>query len=287
MISGTLTVLRTIAETRVWVADQRRAGRSVGLVPTMGALHAGHLSLIARSAASCDRTIITIFVNPLQFGPGEDFERYPRTWDRDCELVSGAGAHAVFSPEPTEMYSGPQQIYVEPGQLAEPLCGAFRPGHFRGVATVVAKLFNIVPADRAFFGQKDAQQAIIIQNMVRELNMPLEIVVCPIVREPDGLAMSSRNAYLSVEDRARALVLSRALGKAAADFRSGTRDATQLENRMREMITAVDGVKMDYARVVDRDSLATITRVERPALAAVAVRFGGTRLIDNVILDPQ
>ena len=209
-----ITILRTVSEARAWIAEQRRAGLSVGLVPTMGALHEGHLSLIRRSAAECTRTILTIFVNPLQFGPGEDFERYPRTWERDLELASGAGAHAVFAPEPGEMYSGAQEIVVDPGRLAEPLCGAFRPGHFRGVATVVAKLFNIIQADRAYFGQKDAQQVIILQNMVRQLNIPMEIVVCPIVREADGLALSSRNVYLSAEDRAKALVLSGALREA-------------------------------------------------------------------------
>lgn len=282
-----ITILRTISEARAWVAEQRRAGLSVGLVPTMGALHEGHLSLIRRSAETCARTIVSIFVNPMQFGPGEDYERYPRTWEHDLELASGAGAHAVFSPEPAEMYTGEQEIVVEPGRLAEPLCGAFRPGHFRGVATVVAKLFNIVQADKAFFGQKDAQQVIIIQNMVRQLNMPIEIVVCPIVRESDGLALSSRNVYLSAEDRVKALVLSRTLRQAEQQVRAGQRDVTRLEADMRAAIEAVPGAKLDYARVVDRATLANLTSLERPALAAVAVRFGGTRLIDNVILDPQ
>lgn len=282
-----IAILRTIAEARAWVAGQRRAGWTVGLVPTMGALHEGHLSLIRRSAAECQRTIFTIFVNPLQFGPGEDYERYPRTWERDLELAGGAGAHAVFCPETAEMYAGAQEIAVEPGRLAEPLCGAFRPGHFRGVATVVAKLFNIIQADRAYFGQKDAQQVIILQNMVRQLNIPMEIVVCPIVREPDGLALSSRNVYLSAEERTKALVLSRALREAERQVQAGERDVARLEAAMRALIEAVPGATIDYARVVDPVALADLNVLRGPALAAVAVRFGGTRLIDNVILDPQ
>jgi pantoate--beta-alanine ligase len=282
-----ITILRTVAEARAWVAEQRKAGLRVGFVPTMGALHPGHLSLMARAAAICDRTVISIFVNPLQFAPGEDYERYPRTWDRDVELAAGAGAHAVFSPSASEMYSGAQEIFIDPGRLAEPLCGAFRPGHFRGVATVVAKLFNVVQAEKAFFGQKDAQQVVIIQNMVSQLNIPTQIVVCPIVREPDGLAMSSRNAYLSIEDRTKAPILFRALQQAQAEFHAGKRDVSQLEAHIRAVIESVDGVKIDYARVVDLSTLKDIDCVDRPALAAVAVRFGGTRLIDNAILDPE
>ncbi|MSO19420.1 MAG: pantoate--beta-alanine ligase [Acidobacteria bacterium] len=292
-----MSILRTIPEARAWVSEQRRQGlRSgwaplrIGLVPTMGALHAGHVSLVERSVADCDRTVLSIFVNPTQFGPGEDYERYPRTWERDLELATAAGAHAVFTPATTEMYGAPQQmaqIAIDPGRLAEPLCGAFRPGHFRGVATVVAKLFNIVQADAAFFGQKDAQQVIIIQNMVRELNFSMEIVVCPIIREQDGLALSSRNAYLSAEDRATATVLSRALRQAEASVKSGIREVAQLERQLLDTIGAVPGARIDYARIVDRETLGDIATITKPALAAVAVRFGATRLIDNIILDPE
>lgn len=292
-----ISILRTIPEARAWVSEQRRQGlRSgwaplrIGLVPTMGALHAGHVSLVERSVADCDRTVLSIFVNPTQFGPGEDYERYPRTWERDLELATAAGAHAVFTPATTEMYGAPQQmaqIAIDPGRLAEPLCGAFRPGHFRGVATVVAKLFNIVQADAAFFGQKDAQQVIIIQNMVRELNFSMEIVVCPIIREQDGLALSSRNAYLSAEDRATATVLSRALRQAEASVKSGIREVAQLERQLLDTIGAVPGARIDYARIVDRETLGDIATITKPALAAVAVRFGATRLIDNIILDPE
>ena len=285
-----ISILRTIPEARAWVSEQRRQGLRIGLVPTMGALHAGHVSLVERSVAECDRTILSIFVNPTQFGPGEDYERYPRTWERDLELATAAGAHAVFSPATTEMYGGPQQmaeIAIDPGRLAEPLCGAFRPGHFRGVATVVAKLFHIVQADAAFFGQKDAQQVIIIQNMVRELNFPIEIVVCPIIREQDGLALSSRNAYLSAEDRAKATVLSRALRQAEAACTSGLRDVSQLERQLLDTIGSVADARIDYARIVDRATLADISTITKSALAVVAVRFGVTRLIDNIILDPE
>jgi pantoate--beta-alanine ligase len=279
-------VLRTIPEAREWVRRQRLAGKSIALVPTMGALHEGHLSLFRRARASCDQTAISIFVNPLQFGAGEDFERYPRDLGRDLALAGEEGMDVAFCPQAGEMVPGPLDTTVDPGRLAETLCGPFRPGHFRGVATIVAKLFHIVEPQRAFFGQKDAQQAVIIRRMVADLNIPVEIEVCPTVREPDGLAMSSRNAYLSAEERARATVLHRALRHAEALLRSGVRDAAALEGEMQQMIRAVPGAQLDYARVVDRDTLEDVQQISGPVLAVVAVRFGKTRLIDNLILAP-
>jgi pantoate--beta-alanine ligase len=276
-------VIRTIAAARQWVQMQRAGGKSIGLVPTMGALHTGHLSLIHRAQKSCDRVIATIFVNPLQFGPGEDFERYPRDFDRDLALLEHENVDAVFHPDAPEMYPVPPLTSVSPGTLADTLCGASRPGHFQGVATVVAKLFHIVPADRAFFGEKDAQQLAVIRAMVRELSFPIAIEGCPTVREPDGLAMSSRNAYLSPDQRAKAPVLYRALQHAQRIIESGNRQTAGVEAAMREMIGAVSGADLDYARVVDLDTLKDLQEITGPVLIAVAVRFGKTRLIDNVV----
>ncbi len=277
-------LLRTIAEARDWVCEQRRTGRSLGLVPTMGALHEGHLSLFRRARATCDRAAISIFVNPLQFAAGEDFERYPRDLECDLALAGREGMDATFCPEAAEMVPAASSTFVDPGRLGEVLCGAFRPGHFRGVATVVAKLFHILQPDRAFFGQKDAQQALIIQKMVTDLNFPVRIEVSPTVREPDGLALSSRNAYLSAAERAQAPVLYRALRHAETLLASGVRQASRLEQEMQAMIRTVPGAQLDYVRVVDCRTLEPVTQVEGEVLAAVAVRFGKTRLIDNLVL---
>jgi len=276
-----IPVLRTIPEARRWVQATRSTGKTLGLVPTLGYLHEGHLSLIRRSRQRCERTLVSVFLNPTQFAPGEDFERYPRDWERDLALLTAENADAVFHPEAAEMYPQTGLVSVCVGALGERLCGASRPGHFQAVATVVAKLFHILQPDRAFFGQKDAQQALIIRQMVRDLNFPVEIEVCPTVREPDGLARSSRNAYLSAEERAHATVLYRALSLAETLARNGTRDVAVLEQRMRELIQATPGAALDYARVVDPETLADLREVRGRALAAVAVRFGKTRLIDN------
>jgi pantoate--beta-alanine ligase len=279
-------VLETIPAARRWVRAERSAGQTVGFVPTMGAFHEGHSSLFRRARARCARVVVSVFVNPLQFGPGEDFERYPRDFARDLTLAQQEGVDVIFHPDAKEMYPEPQVITVDPGRLGEPLCGRSRPGHFAGVATVVAKLLNILEPDRVFFGQKDAQQAVIIERMIEELGFPVEMEICPTAREPDGLAMSSRNAYLSVEERARATVLHRSLCHAGTLIRSGILDAARIEREMREMVAAVPGAALDYASVVDRRTLDGISTIDREVLIAVAVRFGKTRLIDNLIAGP-
>ena len=253
----------------------------------MGSFHEGHLSLIRRARQSCDRTMVSIFVNPLQFAPGEDYVRYPRDLDRDLSLATREGVAAVFHPETEEMYPNGIVTSIGVGKLGEALCGASRPGHFQGVATVVAKLFNIVQPDLAFFGQKDAQQTLIMKTMTQELNWPLQIVVCPTVREPDGVAYSSRNSYLSAEERSRASVLYRSLRLAENLIHSGARDAAGVEGEMRKMIQDVSGAELDYARVVDPVTLEALQQINGEVLAAVAVRFGKTRLIDNLIIAPR
>ncbi len=268
---------------RAWQAT----GETVGLVPTMGALHAGHLSLMARSVAECRHTVVTIFVNPTQFGPTEDFQRYPRQLDRDLELLAASGAEVVFAPTTDAMYPAGFATYVEVERVTRPWEGAIRPGHFRGVATVVLKLFNLAPANAAYFGQKDFQQSVVVRRMVADLNLPIDIRVCPIIREPDGLALSSRNAYLSADDRRRALVLSQSLRKAAELAGGGERDAAKIAGFMRQLIGATDGVQLDYAAVVDPDTLDEVAAVAPGVVAIVAAKVGSTRLIDNEILLPQ
>jgi pantoate--beta-alanine ligase len=280
------TVLSTISDARRWVREERSAGRTLGLVPTLGALHEGHLSLFRRARAACDRVVVSIFVNPLQFGAGEDFERYPRPFEKDLALTEKEGVDAVFAPDAADMYPAGAAIVVESGKLGEVLCGASRPGHFRGVLTVVAKLFNILQPDRAYFGQKDAQQAILIRRMVEELNFPVAVDVGPTVREPDGLALSSRNAYLSPVERQNATVLYRSLRSAEAMLHSGIRDGALLEQEMQRMIGETPGAELDYARAVDQSTLEPAGIIDRVVLAAVAVRFGKTRLIDNLLIEP-
>lgn len=261
-------------------------GETVGLVPTMGALHAGHLSLVERSVRECARTVLTIFVNPTQFGPGEDYQRYPRQLEQDLEKLRGAGVDIVFAPETKSIYPPGFATYVEVDQLGQKWEGASRPGHFRGVATIVLKLFQLAPADVAYFGQKDYQQSLIIRRMVSDLNLPIQIRVLPIVREPDGLAMSSRNAYLTPDQRQRALVLSQSLKLATGFVRDGERNARIIADRMRERIASTEGVVLDYAAIVDPESLAELSEIHGPAVALVAARVGTTRLIDNEILNP-
>jgi pantoate--beta-alanine ligase len=273
-----------IAPLREAVAEARRRGLTIGLVPTMGALHAGHRSLIEKARAETGFVVVSIFVNPTQFGPKEDLQRYPRPLERDQELCGEAGVDLVFHPEPAVMYPPDYRTYVEVTGLQDVLCGASRPGHFRGVATVVLKLFNLVQPDRAYFGQKDAQQARIIRRMVHDLNVPVEVRVCPIVREADGLALSSRNQYLEAEERLQALVLSRALAEARQRIGAGERDGAAVRRVMVERIASAPRAVLDYAAVVDADSLEALARLEPGCsiLLALAVRFGGTRLIDNL-----
>jgi pantoate--beta-alanine ligase len=267
------------------VIAARKAGETVGLVPTMGALHEGHLSLIRAAKACCRRVAVTIFVNPIQFGPHEDFAAYPRPLEKDLELCRNADVDLVFTPSVETMYPAGARTSIHVAGLSDGLCGPFRPGHFDGVATVVAKLFNILPADAAFFGEKDYQQLQVIRRMVRDLNLPIEIVGCPTVREPDGLAMSSRNVYLNPEQRQQAVSLSRALFAATAEVRGGERDPGEITRRARASILAAGPATIEYLDVVDAESLALLTTIDRPARMCLAVRIGTCRLIDNVALD--
>ncbi len=277
----------TVAEVREQVRAWKREGLSVGLVPTMGFLHDGHKSLIVRAAAENDRVVVSDFVNPTQFGPNEDLESYPRDFERDCALCEEAGAALVFHPEPSEMYAPDACTYVNMDALTHELCGLTRPVHFRGVCTVVSKLFNIVTPDRAYFGQKDAQQLAVVRRMVRDLNFGIEVVGCPIVREEDGLAKSSRNTYLSAEERTAALCLSRAVFAGQKMVEEGERDAERVLAAMRDIIEAEPLAKIDYVKMVDFDTIEQIARIEdAPVLCAMAVYVGKTRLIDNFIFDP-
>lgn len=276
-----MQVVRTIPEART---IRRTLPGTWGFVPTMGYLHEGHLSLVRRARAENDRVAVSIFVNPTQFGPHEDYNRYPRDLERDLRLLEPLGVDLVFAPSVEEMYPPGFQTWVIVDEVSRPLEGAARPGHFRGVATVVTKLFNIIQPDRAYFGQKDAQQAVVIRQMVRDLNIPVEIVVCPTVREPDGLAMSSRNTYLSPEERQAATVLFRALQAAKAHYEKGERDAERLREVMREVIRAEPLARLDYVSVAHPETLQELSHVEGPALLSLAVYIGKTRLIDNILL---
>lgn len=278
-----MQIANTIKEVRTQVKAWRQAGLSVGLVPTMGYLHEGHGSLIARARTENDRVVVSIFVNPMQFGPGEDLESYPRDLDKDSAYCASLGADLIFHPEPEEMYTKGFCSYVDMSVLTEELCGLSRPVHFRGVCTVVNKLFNIVQPDRAYFGQKDAQQLAVIRRMVEDLNMDLEIVGCPIVREEDGLAKSSRNTYLSKEERAAALVLSRAVKRGEELVNAGERDANRIVAEMKALIGEEPLARIDYVKAVDGLTMQQIDTVQRPMLVALAVFIGKTRLIDNFI----
>jgi len=281
-----MRVIHTIGEMRAASRAARAAGARLGLVPTMGALHEGHLSLVRAARAKSDVVAATIFVNPTQFGPNEDFSRYPRNLQNDSALLEREGVELIFAPAVEEMYSAGAITWVTVEGMSDRLCGASRPGHFRGVTTVVAKLFNIAEPDVAFFGQKDASQAAIIRRMVRDLNMPVRIEVCPIVREPDGLAMSSRNSYLNAGDRSAALTLYRSLTRAEELFKSGEKDSAKLIAAGKKEFAGQPAVRLDYFEITDPDSLQPLPAVDRPALAAVAAYIGKTRLIDNVLLTP-
>jgi pantoate--beta-alanine ligase len=274
-----MLLFKTIAETRAWRLGLR--GKCLGLVPTMGALHAGHLSLVRAAQASCDAVAVSIFVNPTQFGPQEDFAAYPRTFEQDCQTLEAAGVKALFAPSAQEMYPDGSGTFVEVGGLSDRLDGASRPGHFRGVATVVAKLFNIFTPEHAFFGQKDAAQVAVLRKMVRDLQFGVQLDVCPTVREADGLAMSSRNRHLTGEERQQALVLFRALSAIKERFEGGEHDAARLLAGAQAVLAEV---QVDYCRLVDRDTLEDVVDAHSGALAAVAARVGATRLIDNLVL---
>ncbi|HRG03434.1 MAG TPA: pantoate--beta-alanine ligase [Paludibacteraceae bacterium] len=278
-------IIETVKELREYLAGQRAAGKTVGLVPTMGFLHEGHLSLIREAKAENDVVVVSDFVNPTQFGPNEDFESYPRNIERDTELALSAGADVIFYPSVSEMYPPESSTYVEvEGNITRVLCGASRPTHFRGVTTVVNKLFNIVEPNKAYFGQKDAQQVAVLTKMVKDLHMDIELIICPIVREPDGLAMSSRNTYLSAEERKQAVILNQALKKAKNAFANGEKDVVKLTGIITDKINEMPLAVIDYVSILDFPSLKPIITIEKDALAAVAVKFGKTRLIDNEIL---
>jgi pantoate--beta-alanine ligase len=279
-----LKICTTINEMRAESRALRREGKRLGFVPTMGALHEGHRSLVRAARASSDVVAASIFVNPTQFGPNEDLAKYPRSWDRDRELLEREGVELLFAPSVKEMYPAGAVTWVTVEGLSDKLDGRSRPGHFRGVATVVAKLFHVVEPDGAFFGQKDAAQVAIIRRMVRDLNLSVEIVVCPIVREPDGLAMSSRNAYLDSEQRKRALVLHRSLIRVQKLAEAGEREAAKLMAAGREEFAQDGSVRVDYLELVDPDTLDPVKDISGGALAAVAAFVGGTRLIDNILL---
>jgi pantoate--beta-alanine ligase len=277
-------VFRAIADLREQIKEVKKKGLSIGFVPTMGYLHYGHLELIRRCRLENDYSVVSIFVNPIQFGPGEDFERYPRDEASDLKKLEEAEVDAAFIPPVEEMYPEPLLTYVEVEKLSEPLCGRFRPGHFRGVATVVAKLFNIVQPDRAYFGKKDYQQLKVIEKMVRDLNFPVEIVPVDTVREEDGLAMSSRNVYLSSDERKAAAKIYRALLKGKEAFLKGERKARVLENLVKGELESETLFRVQYVEVRDAETLEEIDEIERPAVIAVAVFVGSARLIDHIEL---
>ena len=278
-------LVATVGELRESLAPLRRAGRTIGLVPTMGALHEGHLSLVRAARAECDVTVASIYVNPSQFAPGEDLAKYPRTLQADVEALAGCGVDFVLAPADAEVYRPTHATWVEVAAVAEPLEGRCRPGHFRGVATIVLKLLHVAQPDVAYFGQKDFQQALVIRQMVVDLNVPVEIRVCPTVREPDGLAMSSRNVYLSPAARQRALLLWQSLQLAGELVARGERSTEVIARRMREVILSAGDARIDYIALVDPETLQPVDTITAPTLAALAVTIENTRLIDNRVLE--
>ena len=279
-----MKICHTIDEMRATRHAARRKGKTVGLVPTMGALHEGHLSLVRMARAQCDLVVVSIFINPLQFGPNEDLAKYPRNFDRDRDLLEREGVEVIFAPTVEEMYPAGAITYVTVEALSDRLCGRSRPGHFRGVTTVVSKLFHIVEPDRAFFGQKDAAQSVIIRRMVRDLDIPVQVVIGPIVREPDGLAMSSRNAYLDASQRLSALVLHRSLLAVQERFDRGERKVQALIEAGKQVFSEDPSVRLDYLEIVDPETLDPVDDLSQRALVAVAAFVGKARLIDNVVL---
>jgi pantoate--beta-alanine ligase len=281
-----MKICGTIPEARAACRDARASRKRLGLVPTMGALHEGHLSLVRAARAQCDTVAVSIFVNPTQFGPTEDLSKYPRQFERDCRLLEKEGVEILFAPPVEEIYPYGEITWVLVEGLSEKLDGRSRPGHFRGVTTIVSKLFHILEPEAAFFGQKDAAQLAVIRRMVQDLNFPVEIVACPIVREPDGLAMSSRNAYLNREERSRALVLQCSLQRAQQEFQAGERSAATLISAAKEVFAREPQVVLDYFEIVNPDTLDPVERISQKTLVAVAAYVGSTRLIDNTVLNP-
>ncbi len=280
-----MEIITTVAEMKARAAQWHAQGLTVGLTPTMGALHEGHMSLMERARKECDRVVASVFVNPIQFGPGEDYDAYPRDIERDAAIAESKGVDVVFHPSVEEMYPTNYNTYVVMETLTDSLCGAKRPGHFRGVCTVVNKLFNIIDPDKAFFGQKDAQQLAIIKRMVSDLNMRVKVFGCPIVREENGLAKSSRNTYLSPEERKAALVLSRSIFNAQKRIEEGERDAQAIRAAVTSIIEAEPLAKIDYVEVVDLGDMQPVESLGEAGLVAIAVYIGNTRLIDNYLFD--
>jgi len=282
-----MEVVKATESVRILVKAARSENKKIGLVPTMGALHIGHISLIEKAVKECDFVVVSIFVNPTQFGPGEDFEKYPRPLEADLKICEKAGVDVVFAPTPEQMYPSENITWVNVEKLTETLCGRSRPGHFRGVTTVCAKLFNIVAPDIAFFGQKDAQQVIVIKRMVADLNMPLKIDVCPTVREPNGLAVSSRNQYLTDQQKQHAAFIYKSLQKCNEMIKAGTEDAGVIISEMKKLLEQVPSIEIEYVSIVDSQTLQPIDRIVGKILAAVAVRIGPARLIDNILVDTR
>ncbi|MDZ8117162.1 pantoate--beta-alanine ligase [Pontiella agarivorans] len=281
-----MKIIESPREMQQTALELKRAGKTIGFVPTMGFLHEGHLSLIEAARSQCDVLVVSIFVNPAQFGPNEDLDAYPRDFERDESLCVEEGVDILFYPEGEGMYASDASCWVDETRLSVGLCGGSRPGHFRGVCTVVAKLFNLVQPDRAVFGEKDAQQLRVIERMVRDLNFPVKIIRGPIVREPDGLAMSSRNRYLNAEQRRQALCLKQALDLAESLVAEGDRSVESIRQQMRVLIGTVSGAEIDYIEFVDDVTMAPVEVIESETLVALAVKIGATRLIDNMVLNP-
>lgn len=280
-----VTVTRTPAEVKEVIKDWKKQGYSIGLVPTMGYLHEGHGSLIKRAVEENDKVMVSVFVNPIQFGPNEDLETYPRDFDADLKMIESLGADMVFHPEPSDMYASDFSTTISVGGVSENLCGARRPGHFNGVCTVVTKLFNLSEADRAYFGQKDAQQLAVVRRMVRDLNANIEIIGCPIIREDDGLAKSSRNTYLSSEERKAATVLNKALSAGKQMVEEGEKSALTVKSRIEDIISKEPLAKIDYVEITDWNSIEPVDIIDGSILCAIAVYIGNTRLIDNFIYE--
>ena len=280
-----VTVTRTPAEVKEVIKEWKKQGYSIGLVPTMGYLHEGHGSLIKKAVEDNDKVMVSVFVNPIQFGPNEDLETYPRDFDADLKMIESLGADMVFHPEPSDMYASDFSTTVSVAGVSENLCGAKRPGHFNGVCTVVTKLFNLSEADRAYFGQKDAQQLAVVRRMVRDLNVNIEIVGCPIIREDDGLAKSSRNTYLSPEERQAATVLNKALIAGKQMVEEGEKSALAVKTRIEDIISKEPHAKIDYVEITDWNSIEPVDIIDGSILCAIAVYIGNTRLIDNFIYE--
>ncbi len=280
-----MEVVNATESLRVLVKAARNAGKKIGFVPTMGALHVGHISLIEAAVKECDFVVVSIFVNPTQFGEGEDFENYPRPLEADLDICRKGGVDVVFLPTPDQMYPTENITWVNVEKLTETLCGESRPGHFRGVATVCAKLFNIVGPDAAFFGAKDAQQVVVIKRMVTDLNMPVEIVVCPTVREGSGLAVSSRNKYLTEEQKKDATLIYKSLQKCREMIEAGSTDTGSITAEMRKILSQAASIQIEYVSIVDAETLQKLDKIIGEVLAAVAVRIGDARLIDNIVVD--